>query len=265
MKFSENSFSERVQHRHDTELEIEHEVQEYSTENAMLKEKETEKETEQKEPNTETANERQQEVNEKPEEVLRKSTRVRNQPERHVEWIKDDVMNGIPYANSANTTEPTTYEETVESPENEKWKTAMQSEYNSVIKNDTWKLVKLPDNRGTICCQWVFKIKRNADGSIDRYKARFVAQGYSQKESIDFEETFSPLARFISVRIILAIANGLNLEAHRMDAQTAFLLGKLSEEICMEQPRGYENIGSENLAGKLEEGNTALSSKALKS
>ena len=104
MKFNENSFSERVQHRHDTKLEVEHEVQEYSTKHAMLKEKETEKETEQKEPSTETANERQQEVNENPEEILRKSTRVRNQPERHVKRIKDDVMNGILYANSANTT-----------------------------------------------------------------------------------------------------------------------------------------------------------------
>ena len=163
-------------------------------------------------------------------------------------------MNEIVYANSAYTTEPTTYEEAVESPESEKWKTAMQSEYVSLMKNDTWKLVKLPENRNTIGCKWVFKIKRNADGSIDRYKARLVAQGYSQKEGIDFEETFSPVARFTSIRTILAIANELNLEVHQMDVQTAFLHGKVSDEIYMEQPRGYEKSGNENLVCKLEKG-----------
>ena len=254
MKFNENSFSGRVEHSHDTELEIEHEIQEHTTEIDVPKEKETAKETEQKEPNTETVNERQQEINENAKEVLRKSTRVRNQPERYGEWIEDDLMNEILYANSANTTEPTTYEEAVESPESEKWKKAMQSEYDSLMKNDTWKLVKLPENRDTIGCKWVFKIERNADGSIDRYKARLVAQGYTQKEGIDFEETFSPVARFTAIRTILAIANELNLEVHQMDGQTAFLHGKLSEEIYMEQPRGYEKSGNENLVCKLEKG-----------
>ena len=93
--------------------------------------------------------------------------------------------------------------------------------------------MKLPENSDTIGCKWVFKINRNADGSIDRYKARLVAQGYSQKEGIDLEETFSPVARFTSIRTILAIANELNLEVHQMDVQTAFLHVKLSEEIYM--------------------------------
>ena len=190
----------------------------------MPKEKETAKETEQKEPNSETVNERQQEVNENPEEVLRKSDRLRNQPEKYCEWMEDDVMNEILYADSANTIEPTTYEEAVESPESEKWKTAMKNECDSLMKNDTWKLVKLPENRDTIGCKWIFKIKRNADGSIDRSKARLVPQGYSQKQGINFEETFSSVARFTSIRTILAIANELNLGVHQMDVQTAFYM-----------------------------------------
>ena len=97
-------------------------------------------------------------------------------------------------------------------------------------------------------------IKRNADGFIDRYKARIVALRYSQKEGIDFEETFSPVARFTSIRTILATANELNLKVHQMDVQIAFVHEKLSEEIYMEQPRGYEKVGSENLICKLEKG-----------
>ena len=254
VKFNENSFSDRVQHGHEIELEIEQEVPKDTAEKDVQKEKETTNETEQEEPIVEVVNERQQEVNENQEQDIRKSSRVRQQPERYGEWLEDDVLNEILYANSANTTEPTTYKEAVESPENEKWKTAMQSEYDSLMKNETWKLVKLPENRDAIGSKWVFKIKRNADGSIDRYKARLVAQGYSQKEGIDFEETFSPVARFTSIRTILALANELNLEVHQMDVQTAFLHGKLSEEIYMEQPRGFEKAGSENLVCKLEKG-----------
>ena len=128
---------------------------------------------------------------------VRKSTIVKHQPERYGEWMEDDVLNEILYANSANTTELTTYKEAVESPENEKWKTAMQSEYDSLMKNETSKLVKLPENRDAIGSKWVFKIRRNADGSIDCY---------SQKEGIDFKETFSPVARCNSIRKILALA-----------------------------------------------------------
>ena len=254
VKFNENSFSDRVQHGHEIELEIEQEVPKDTAEKDVQKEKETTNETEQEEPIVKVLNERQQEVNENQEQDIRKSSRFRQQPERYGEWLEDDVLNEILYANSANTTEPTTYKEAVESPENEKWKTAMQSEYDSLMKNETWKLVKLPENRDAIGSKWVFKIKRNADGSIDRYKARLVAQGYSQKEGIDFEETFSPVARFTSIRTILALANELNLEVHQMDVQTAFLHGKLSEEIYMEQPRGFEKAGSENLVCKLEKG-----------
>ena len=141
-------------------------------------------------------NERREEANENQEQDIRKSTRVRYQPEIYGEWMEDDVLNEALSANSANTTEPTTYKEAVESPENEKWKTALQSEYDYLMKNETWKFVKLSENIDSTCSKWVFTIERSADGSIDRYKARLVVQGYSQKEGIDFEEAFSPQIYF---------------------------------------------------------------------
>ena len=97
----------------------------------------------------------------------------------------------------------------------------------------------------------MFKIKRNADGSIERYKARLVAKGYSQEEGTDYEETYSPVARYTSIRSVLAIANQLDLELHQMDVQTAFLNGALEEEIYMSQPEGYKVKGKENSVCKL--------------
>ena len=143
-------------------------------------------------------NERQQEVNENQKQDVRKSNRVRHQPEGYGEWMESDSLNEILYANSANNTKPTSYKEAVESPENGKRKTAIQIECDSLMKNETWKFVKLPENRDAIGSKWVFMIKRNAVGSIDRYKAHLVAHGCSQKE-IHFEETFSSVAKFTSI------------------------------------------------------------------
>ena len=104
MKFNENSFSDRVMHRHEIELEIEQEVPKDAAEKDVQKEKEATNETEQEEPIVEIVNERQHEVNENQEQYIRKSSRVRQQPERYGDWMEDDVLNEILYANSANTT-----------------------------------------------------------------------------------------------------------------------------------------------------------------
>ena len=103
-----------------------------------------------------------------------------------------------------------------------KWKEALDSEYTSLIKNRVWNLVELPKGRKPVGFRLVFKIKHNANGAVERYKARLVAKGYSQEEGIDYEETFSPVARYTSIPSVLAIANQLDLELHQMDVQTFF-------------------------------------------
>jgi len=112
--------------------------------------------------------------------------------------------------------------------------------------NQVWNLVDLPLGRKAIGNKWILKIKRKADGSIERYKARLVAKGYTQQEGIDYEETFSPVVRFTSIRLILAIVAHLDLELHQMDVKTAFLNGELDEEIYMEQPVGFVVEGQEH-------------------
>ena len=135
----------------------------------------------------------------------------------------------------------------------EKWIQALDSEYTSLIKNRAWNLVKLPEGRKPVGCRWVFKVKHNAGGSIERLgcKARLVAKGCYQEEGIDYEETYSPVARYTSIRSVLAIANQLDLELHQVDVQTAFLNGELEEEIYMSQPEGYKEKGKENYVCKV--------------
>ena len=142
-------------------------------------------------------------------------------------------------------TKPTSYEEVLTSPNRDQWLIAMKEEMDSMDKNKVWELVDLPPNRKAIGNKWVLKIKRRADGSIDKYKARLVAKGYTQMQGVDFLETFSPVVRFDSIRVILAIVAHLDLELHQMDVKTAFLNGELDEEIYMDQPIGFVTEGQE--------------------
>lgn len=140
--------------------------------------------------------------------------------------------------------EPKTYDQAIRCEESGKWKNAMVSEFRSLIDNDTWELCTLPPERNAIDCKWVYKIKRNAQGEIDRYKARLVIKGYSQVKGIDYDETYSPVARYSSIRFLLAMAAKFNLIIHQMDAVSAFLQGDLQEEIYMRQPDGTnDNTG----------------------
>ena len=113
--------------------------------------------------------------------------------------------------------------------------------------NDTWQLVELPSGRKPIGCKWVFKVKHDSDGNVERFKARLVVKGYAQKYGIDYEETFSPVLRFSSIRSPLAFAVQNDMLIHQMDIVTTFLNGKVDEEIYMEQPDGYVIAGKENL------------------
>ena len=109
-------------------------------------------------------------------------------------------------------------------------------------QNKVRTLVDLLDDCMPIGCKWVFKIKRDAKGQVERYKARLVAKGYSQREGIDFKETFSPVSTKDSLRIIMSIVAHFNLELHQMDVRTTFLNGDLVEEVYMSQPIGLEEV-----------------------
>ena len=119
------------------------------------------------------------------------------------------------------------------------------------MENKTWELVALPSGKNVVGSKWVFKVKRNADGSIEKFKARLVAQGYSQAAGVDFQEVFSPVIRNTSMRSLLALANSLDWEVHQMDVKSAFLQGDLNEEIYMRQPDGYVDKGNPNHVCKL--------------
>ena len=108
----------------------------------------------------------------------------------------------------------------------------------SVKSNQVWDLVNLLPNRKTIGNKWVLRIKRKADGTIERYKACLVVKGYTQQEGIDYEETFSLVVRFASIRLILAIVAHMDLQLHQLDVKTAFLNRELKEEIYMDKPEG---------------------------
>lgn len=132
---------------------------------------------------------------------------------------------------------PTTYEEAINCKNSNKWKEAIKEELQSLEENETWKLVDR-NNEKTVTSKWVFCVKRNSDGDIERYKARLCARGFTQTKDVDYKETFSPTTRFDSIRIILSLAARENYELQQFDVKTAFLYGELSEDVYMEVPEG---------------------------
>lgn len=118
---------------------------------------------------------------------------------------------------------PLTYQEAVTGENAKKWNDAMQEEINSLNKHETWTLTPAPPDRKIVDCKWVYKIKRRSDGKIERFKARLCAKGYSQNAGIDYTETFSPVIRYDSIRILLALATIYDMEILQFDIKTAFL------------------------------------------
>ncbi|KAK8597148.1 hypothetical protein V6N12_065624 [Hibiscus sabdariffa] len=172
---------------------------------------------------------------------LRRSTRERHEPERYgfLVTTHGDVI-------LIDHDEPKTYQEAVSSPDSEKWLEAMRSEMDNMSDNQVWTLVEPPEGIKPIGCKWVFKKKTDMDGNVQTYKGRLVAKGYRKIHGIDNDETFSPVAMFKSIRILLAIAAFHDYEIWQMDVKTAFLNGKLEDDVYMTQPEGFvtpENAG----------------------
>ncbi|KAM2835849.1 hypothetical protein PS2_032724 [Malus domestica] len=124
-------------------------------------------------------------------------------------------------------------------PEAPFWKDAVNSEIDSIMQNHTWELVNLPHGNKPIGYKWIFKKKLKPNGTIDKYKARLVAKGCRQKHGLDFFDTYSPVTRITSIRLLIAIAALHDMEIHQMDVKTAFLNGDLDKEIYIEQPEGF--------------------------
>ncbi len=160
--------------------------------------------------------------------------RERRQPS---EWYKV-ILAQVEYR------EPTTYEEALASEDAEEWRRAMDEEIASLHANGTWTLEELPDGIKPIPVKWVFKIKRDASGGVERYKARLVAKGFAQREGIDFNEVYAPVSKHTTLRALLSEVATEDLELHQLDVKTAFLNGELEEDIYMVQPPGYVEGGS---------------------
>ncbi|GMI67901.1 hypothetical protein HRI_000459300 [Hibiscus trionum] len=188
----------------------------------------------------------QQVINVPQEEVIRRSSRVQRQPTWLNDFVctkagtrsKNSITNFVSYvhlplstrafaASISSTSEPRTYKEAVH---DDNWIKAMQQEIAALESNGTWKIVDLPPGQKPIGCKWVYKIKYNADGTIERYKARLVAKGYNQQEGINYQETFSPVTKQVTVRTIIALASMNNWPLYQMDVFNAFLQGDLYEE-----------------------------------
>ena len=139
--------------------------------------------------------------------------------------------------------EPSSYEEAASQ---QVWREAMQEEYSSIMKNDVWEVVPRLEGKSVVTSRWLYKVKHAADGSIEKFKARFVARGFSQVEGVDYEETFAPVARYTSIRSIISIAAEMGWKIHQMDVKTAFLNGFIQEEVYIEQPQGFEVHGKKS-------------------
>ncbi|GJX88605.1 putative RNA-directed DNA polymerase [Tanacetum coccineum] len=201
-------------------------------------------------PNNVEENEPNPEINVEPQETqqpLRRSQRNR-QPTNF-----DDYYT---YLNEADfdlgkCNDPESFEDAITCDQSAHWREAMEDELNSMSKNNVWELAELPKGAKPVGCKWVYITKPDPNENVERYKARLVAKGYTQKEGVDYKETFSPVSRKDSLRIVMALVAHFDLELHQMDVKTAFLNGDLHEDVYMAQPQGFKSKGQEHLVCKL--------------
>jgi hypothetical protein len=165
----------------------------------------------------------------------RQAVRESKPPERFCSYIA--------MVSSIREYEPSTFEEVAGK---QVWRDAMMEEYGSIMKNDVCKIVPRPEGKSVVTSRCLYKLKYVANGSIEKYKARFVARGFSQVEGVDYDETFTLIARYTSIRVVISIVAKMAWKIHQMDVKTAFLNGLIQEEVYIEQPLGFEVHGRES-------------------
>ena len=116
----------------------------------------------------------------------------------------------------------------------------MVEEYSSIMTNDVWEVVPRPEDISIVGIRWIYKIKYAVDGSVEKYKARFMEKGYTQKEIIEYVETFSLVARYTSIKSVISLVAQMGWEIHQMDVKTTFLNGVIEEEVYMEHSKGFQ-------------------------
>lgn len=156
-------------------------------------------------------------------------------PDRYKDYV--DIEDAF----VAESYERCSYREAMECEAAAEWKKAMREELEALSKNHVWNLIEAPTGQAVVDNKWTFKLKRLGNGNVHRHRARLVARGFSQRKGIDYEETFSPVVRFDSIRAMLNIAASENLELQQIDVKTAFLYGNIEEDILMKQPEGYDD------------------------
>jgi hypothetical protein len=163
--------------------------------------------------------------------------------------IRYPVPQGLVAETHSALVEPTCFSNAVKVPE---WRHAMQVEFNALLQNQTWSLVAKQPSQNHVGCKWVFKLKRKADGSIERHKARLVAKGFHQQAGVDFGETYSPVVKPTTIRTVLSLAFSAGWSLKQIDIQNAFLHGFLSEDVYMVQPPGFLHPSFPNHVCKLQ-------------
>ncbi|UYV72172.1 hypothetical protein LAZ67_9002061 [Cordylochernes scorpioides] len=177
--------------------------------------------------------------------------RLRASGVRRSERIKERNAANVTELSSTSMNIPKTYREAMNTPFSDQWKEAMEEEFHSLTSHNVWTLVPKPENENLIKGKWIFNIKMNPDGSIDKRKARFVAMGHNQKLGVDYEESFAPVMKLDSLRTLIAIASQQNMKIEQYDVKTAYLNAELKDDVYLEQPEGFVQAGQENKVCKL--------------
>ena len=169
--------------------------------------------------------------------------RVRSAPSHLRDYIVPPAFAGLA-ASVHIPDDPDTYAEAIANHESFEWCAAMETKYDSLLKNGTWRLVPLPPDRKHVKCKWVYRVKTHSDGTVAKFKARLVAKGFTQQHGVDYGQTFSHVVRYESIRIVFAIVAQQKMKIVQFDIQTAFLHGILDVLIYMMQPQGFEVTSS---------------------